>query len=337
MTQFHLKTPTLDNNWRSIILFGRNVASYKFALAKTLLECAGKTKTELSLAEIAPAFSLNICEHLQLSDRQATSPRSRFLDSCRAFNRGDIDTDELVGRTVRIGFNNVIDAFHIVNGAPIETRFFIDERSGGGGIRLTDDLYRLYDTHQSKSLGHEVEARWRLVETAWSLNIGQNLITVQADHKNDLLFIGGARRIDITSSRSALNGYQKGRCFYCYDEISVNPDHHTLADVDHFFPWVLKNRGFVRDVDGVWNLVLACRSCNRSGKQARVPALKFLKRLHQRNSYLIDSHHPLRETLIQQTGRTEPSRRDFLERKHNEARSALIHLWDTQPRAEATF
>jgi hypothetical protein len=28
-------------HWRSIVLFGRNVASYKFALAKSLLELSG--------------------------------------------------------------------------------------------------------------------------------------------------------------------------------------------------------------------------------------------------------------------------------------------------------
>lgn len=32
------KNPSLDTSWRSIILLGRNVASYKFALAKSLLE-----------------------------------------------------------------------------------------------------------------------------------------------------------------------------------------------------------------------------------------------------------------------------------------------------------
>ena len=36
MSEFCEATPTLDNYWRSIVLFGRNVASYKFALAKSL-------------------------------------------------------------------------------------------------------------------------------------------------------------------------------------------------------------------------------------------------------------------------------------------------------------
>lgn len=37
MTDFLAKAPTLDANWRAIVLFGRNVASYRFALVKTLL------------------------------------------------------------------------------------------------------------------------------------------------------------------------------------------------------------------------------------------------------------------------------------------------------------
>jgi hypothetical protein len=34
--------PSLDSCWRSIILFGRNVASYKFALGRSLLDLASE-------------------------------------------------------------------------------------------------------------------------------------------------------------------------------------------------------------------------------------------------------------------------------------------------------
>jgi hypothetical protein len=37
---FLAKAPTLDANWRVVVLFGRNVVSYKLALAKTLLGMA---------------------------------------------------------------------------------------------------------------------------------------------------------------------------------------------------------------------------------------------------------------------------------------------------------
>ena len=57
-------------------------------------------------------------------------------------------------------------------------------------------------------------------------------------------------------------------------------------------------------INGVANLVLACTDCNRgvNGKFAHLPALPLLQRLHERNEYLITSHHPLRETLLVQTG-----------------------------------
>ena len=36
--RFYEIEPTLENYWRAIILFGKNVASYKFALAKSLYD-----------------------------------------------------------------------------------------------------------------------------------------------------------------------------------------------------------------------------------------------------------------------------------------------------------
>lgn len=38
VARFAYEIPSLDSYWRSIVLFGQNVASYKFALAGALLE-----------------------------------------------------------------------------------------------------------------------------------------------------------------------------------------------------------------------------------------------------------------------------------------------------------
>src|SRR4051794_35516347 len=95
-TQVH---PTLDNYWRAIILFGRNVASYKFALGKSLLEMAQTGKTFVPLSELAAPFARNIAEHLKLADRQATSRSSRFLELCRKFNREEVTKEQLVEGT----------------------------------------------------------------------------------------------------------------------------------------------------------------------------------------------------------------------------------------------
>ncbi len=111
----------------------------------------------------------------------------------------------------------------------------------------------------------------------------------------------------MTSCRDALNGYQKGKCFYCFSNVSVISGDAELSDVDHFFPHMLVQLISRFNLNGVWNLVLSCRDCNRGprGKMARVPESRLLERLHRRNRFLIDSHHPIRETLMAQTGATE--------------------------------
>jgi len=167
LTLFTEIQPTLENHWRSIILFGRNVASYKFALGKSLLDLAQQGKEVVTLEELPEPFSCHICEHLQLADKQATSKSSRFLDACKKFNSGDVEKEELLDTTAKLGFVNVIDAFHIVHDGEIGVRFFTDERKGKEkGVRLTDYFFRLTEQYQYRNLPTEVEARWRLVETA---------------------------------------------------------------------------------------------------------------------------------------------------------------------------
>jgi 5-methylcytosine-specific restriction endonuclease McrA len=236
---------------------------------------------------------------------------------------------------VHHGFTAVIKAFHNVNHAEVPTRFFTDERKPGGGIALTDELLALKDDFQYRNLPGEVEARWRLVETAWSLNLSPNLLVARYDPSGEDLYVVSkdARRINVTSCRDALNGYQKGQCFYCRSTIDVGGKEENVCDVDHFFPHVLIYSGMPEgaNIDGVWNLVLSCRRCNRGegGKFARVPYVQpYLERLHERNTYLIDSHHPLRETLINQTGRTESERIAFLNRMDVFAISRLVHRWE---------
>jgi hypothetical protein len=234
MTAFTQVSPSLENYWRAIILFGRNVASYKFALGKSLLEAARAGKTFVPIAELARPFAGHIAQHLKLADKQATSRSSQFLDSCRKFNRGELTEEQLAEATVRLGFNNVIDAFHVVGPGEIQKRFFTDERaSPQNGIRLTDDLFRLTEQYQHRNLPYEIEARWRLVETAWELTLPATALVVAPDDELKCLVTDGrhGRRKAITSCRHALNGYQKGKCFYCFGDISLVEGADDLADV----------------------------------------------------------------------------------------------------------
>jgi hypothetical protein len=85
------------------------------------------------------------------------------------------------------------------------------------------------------------------------------------------------------------------------------------------------------NLDGVWNLVLACQTCNRgtNGKFDSTPALQYIERLSKRNEYLILSAHPLRETLIYQTGDTAHARRKFLQANLDAAMQYQSVLWET--------
>lgn len=278
----------------------------------------------------------------------------------------------------------------------------------------------MQDTAFYNNFAKETESRWRLVETAWEQNISAGLLDIQYTELGDLLYIDTAkyRRKTVTSARAALNGYQKGKCFYCFDDISIGeleeaanaaqfedievytdepeghkifrvseerphygidihpiiglvrlfsekekphillpPDYHSmtdmsspdplttstddnsLCDVDHFFPYTLQRYIPEVNLNGVWNLVLTCKHCNRGedGKSTRVPAVKYLERLHARNEFLISSHHPLRETLMHQTGAQPADRIAFLKTMDAFAINKLIQRWETEPVGEAAF
>jgi 5-methylcytosine-specific restriction endonuclease McrA len=348
ITEYQEFKPTPESYWRSAILFGRNSASYKFAFAQSLLEMAAKGKSTVSLGELAEPYARRICEHLKKEPRQSTSRSSRFLGACRAYNEGEIPHDRLVDVTESLGFTNVVDAFQHVNGDDLPVKFYVkDYRTSDKLIVLTDETFKLVEQGEPGDLNAEAEARWRLVETAWGLRAPKSFTDIRVDMEYEHFVLDqGNRRRDLTGTREALNGYQKGNCFYCYDNISVDAASPKACDVDHFFPHVLgeekfRRAGFPRDVelDGAWNLVLSCKDCNRGpkGKFARVPALKYLERLERRNEFLIASHHPLREALMRQTGPTPPARRSFLRRVYDLAVGLLIHRWEIEPRGPATF
>ena len=336
MTPFLAIEPTSHNQFRALMLFGRNVASYKFALAMALLEVARGGADLITLEELAGPYSRYLRTHLEQATKQSTSRSSRFLDACKGANAGNVSGDELQSITVALGFNNVLDAFHRLGPHDVGQRFFLDERAAAWGIRLTEALQKLAHDPSAADLGSETEARWCLVETAWELGVTRSLIAFDGETQA-FTATHGARRLAVTSAKAALNGYQKGRCFYCFTPVTIEPG-QLAADVDHVFPWALRLM-LTGNSNGVWNLVLACRDCNRGrrGKSDCVPALELVSRLHRRNEFLITSHHPLRETLMAQTGSTSALRVAFLQGNYQATKLARIVEWNAVMRDNAAF
>ena len=326
-----------QDDFRRIVLRGANVASYKFALAKSILTLAESGVTSVTLEELAVPFSRELCTHLQEVDTQSTSSGSRFLDACRHFNAGRITEDELVSTTALLGFSNVVDAFHVVDRADVDTRFFIDERQQAlRGIRFTDELLALAARPDARQpLEAEAESRWRLVESAWhERRATGTILRVVYDRPSEMIVRGmlGHRR-NITWVRPSLSGYQAGGCFYCRAPITPLLGLENSADVDHYFPHMLMSRGLLVDLDDVWNLVLACPGCNRgeAGKFDRLPHGEFLETLWRRNERLIASHHPLRESIIAATGASPAVRLEFLRSVQTRATEHTRAEW-TPPR-----
>ena len=341
MTQFQINDPSLESQWRALILFGKNSATYKFEFAKCLLELVDKETTKISLTELSKPFSKNIIEHLKENDKQGNSKSSSFLNVCRNYIKGKISDNELWLKTEKLGFVNVVDAFQNLNGAQIPDIFYEKNyKSGKKEIVIKDNLLKLKESFHFQNFNQEVEARWNLVETAWNLNLNPKLLEVKYDEDKSLFFLENdfMRRTDITSVRDSLNGYQKGKCFYSFQDISVVSGSANLCEVDHFFPHINKtiHNEFGANINGVWNLVLANKDVNRN-KSAKIPEKRFLQRLFNRNEFYIQSKHPLAETIINQTGNTKQKRIEFLNKQYQLALNSAIITWKPEFELNGNF
>ena len=341
MTQFQINDPSLESQWRALILFGKNSATYKFAFAKSLLELVDKETTKISLTELSKPFSKNIIEHLKENDKQGNSKSSSFLNVCRNHIKGKISDNELWSKTEKLGFVNVVDAFQNLNGAQIPDIFYEKNyKSGKKEIVIKDNLLKLKESFHFQNFNQEVEARWNLVETAWNLNLNPKLLEVKYDEDKSLFFLENdfMRRTDITSVRDSLNGYQKGKCFYSFQDISVVSGSANLCEVDHFFPHINKtiHNEFGANINGVWNLVLANKDVNRN-ISAKIPEKRFLQRLFNRNEFYIQSKHPLAETIINQTGNTKQKRIEFLNKQYQLALNSAIITWKPEFELNGNF
>lgn len=164
------------------------------------------------------------------------------------------------------------------------------------------------------------------METAWNVGIPVNLLEVKIDDSGNELYIEGLDyRKSVTSARDALSGYQKGKCFYSTRDIEINS-----IDVDHFFPVSKQLLHGEDNLNGVWNLVLADSSINRSKSDKRADEF-YLAKLHERNEFYIASRHPLGETISKQTGPTPERRLQFLN-EHNKAAKQYSPMgWKVEP------
>ena len=320
---------TPASTWRALILYGANAATYKFAFGRALLNIAAEGHEKVSLQDLAPRYTALLGQALEREPRQGTARSSKFLDALRAHAEGRLSLEDMHAATVRSGFNNVVDAFPMLGGSIAPITFYEDRRSDPAvrGLVLAPALVDLAQREEREWLDGETDARWRLVETAWATGLNPGLVApIEYDEDNQTLFtMRKLRRRNVSGVVLSLSGYQDGRCAYCQQPMSQRGTGKPI--VEHVLPLVLRRQRWEGPpLDAVWNLVLSCQPCN-SEKWGRAPHESWMPWLQQRNDDLIASHHPLRQTLMAQTGDTAAVRAATLRTAYRLATERLPATW----------
>lgn len=271
--------------WRWIVMFGKNSASYKLALADQLLHHASQGNDRIDMDELAQNFASAYQPRVEAGKPQQGTP-GRFTVVERAILQGDLDDNVTQVREQALR-KMVLQKFHNMDGGVESPRFFLDP-GAGNHLQLTDRLLNLTNTDTLRS---EATSRWDLLEHAFS---DPNPETIRA---NELLSSLETRRgrTTLTHLIPGLSGFQDNLCFYCGGPLDS-------IHADHFLPHA--NIGH----NQVWNLVLADHSCNLN-KSDNLPTPKMVERLIDRNEALIRSMNPLRNTVIEDLGQTPAARK----------------------------
>ncbi|MFE3881367.1 HNH endonuclease [Streptomyces lydicus] len=305
---FYAADPGSRASWRLAVLMGANSRTYKFALGHALLTHAARGDTSVALTDLAAAYAMALVEHAAQAP-QAPAPAAIGENDFLAVTAGESEesrrlgrpTDRLLEAAVRSMPTMVMEKFHNLPGrTQVPHRFYdLAGSTRSRTVLLTPELIRLAQSEQAAGLHAELEARWNIVETSFTIGIGRSLIRegVAVDWTT-LTLTDKRRRRPVTKVKDAMIGFQNGRCFLC-DEV-IGPFDDTA--IDHVFPFSLMNRfagttgWHGPDLDALWNLAPVHASCN-STKGARLPFPTEISRLARRNEAIMPSQYPLSRTL----------------------------------------
>lgn len=293
---------------RTILLFGRNVSTYKFALVDALLQ--SDPQSYLSYADIRDGFLKSLYQHyLKNPNQYQTGPNSLT----RAFDQysNDQDWENLIKVAMQNIYNNVFDAFHNVGGSSIKLEYALFEHDKKSKqLVLSENIHRILDNKSlTAQLLKENQSRWAIVEEAWKNKLSPNLLVFDAD-KNIYSISPGHERVNLRSAVDVLLPYQHSRCFYCNKVMDPQANHsdYDFPDVEHTIPHSAFNRIEVFDEinpGGIWNLVVACHECNRGkyGKFNSPPHTRFFDKLISRNMLFTQEHrHSMKNTILLSMG-----------------------------------
>ena len=293
---------------RTILLFGKNVSTYKFALADSLLKSS--PKSILTYVDLRENFLKSLYEHYIKNPHQYQAGSNTVTNAFDRFSMDD-DWQKVIQIAEKNIYNNVFDAFHNVGGSSIQNKLTLFEHDKKNKqLILTDNMHQLIESSDAVTqLSKENQSRWAVVEEAWKNKLSPNFLIYDQD-KNVYSVREGQKRVNLRSAVNVLISYQHACCFYCNKNLNMNAksDEHDFPDVDHVIPF----SAFKNDIlsinynsNAMWNLVIACKECNRgnNGKFNSPPDKLYFEKLIDRNILFTQEHrHSLKNTILMSLG-----------------------------------
>lgn len=305
------KQPFTDSDyWKAITLFGLNAATYKPALAKTILKSASEGLTSIDWEDLADRFLKEY--EIRLSDSlmpQQNRPGriSKLEKTISKLKINSISRTDAVSLVATVGFEDVVPRFHTIGRDKKFAENYFYEFDYGRSLRLKDSILQLASSEFDELIS-EVDARWSLLEGAFEIAHSQIDLTLANDIRETYLK-GGYERKPLTSNIPFLSGYQGNVCFYCGEEL-------TDIDVDHVLPRQVINH------DEIWNLVLAHRHCNQL-KSDYLVGPHFIEKLIRRNENIMGSNHPWKAKIRSALGEHPSDRAGSLKLHYDKVKAVM--------------
>lgn len=170
---------TAVNTIRTLTLFGKNSATYKFALCHALMQQSATS--ELRYTELQEDFLTELVKHYRVNSHQFSRKENaltRSIDHYLKTDQTTNDWEELNKSARKSMFNDVFRAYQNVGSGTIDKKYkLFEDVSKEKRIVLTDNLLELLESEELKqTIEQENQARWNIVEEAWKSGLSPNLL-----------------------------------------------------------------------------------------------------------------------------------------------------------------
>ena len=310
--------PLTDKDYMHMLIScGRNASTYKPAWAKVLSDL-GKTNSDkkIRLVELGEQLFDNYNERTQanpLPQMGQLGKKTVMEHKLDEFRLGRITKEKAVKDVTENVRVMVAQKFHTLSGVPIPRPFYTPS-DDGYSIQPNDSLFNVFADNQNRHLDSEMNTRWDLLEVGYLQMQQAFSLDVNLEKEGEEYIINKEERKDLTPLRPVLDQYQHNTCFYCGLEL-YEPIH-----VDHVIPYqAIKHHE-------VWNLVLSHKACNLD-KLDFIVSYDFIKKLKERNEFVLKSDLPLKQHLKKGLGNSSQERSQKVDKQYDYAKRKIIRMW----------